>query len=145
MCFSITPDVSVSMPEELLERLDAQAAAHEYTGRSEVVRESTRSLLGEFEDDTLEDRALAGTVSVLYDFGTPRVERRVTELRHEFDTAVAANGHSHVDDCCLDLFVLEAELEEISSFVGKLRAIDGVENVDYSLIPLDPGGRLPEE
>jgi CopG family transcriptional regulator, nickel-responsive regulator len=137
--------VSVSMPEELLERLDAHAAAHEYTGRSEVVRESTRSLLGEFEDDTFEDRALAGTVSVRYDFGATRVERRITKLRHEFETAVTANDHSHVDEYCLDLFVLEAGLEEISSFVGKLRAVDGVENVDYSLIPLDQVGRLPED
>ncbi|WP_306055332.1 CopG family ribbon-helix-helix protein [Natronococcus wangiae] len=138
------PVVSVSMPEELLEQLDAHAAAHEYTGRSEVVRESARSLLTEFEDGRFEDRPLVGTVSVRYDFGTPRVERRVTELRHEFDTAVAANDHSHVDDYCLDLFVLEAELEEISSFVGKLRAVDGVGTVDYLLVPLDSVGQLPE-
>jgi CopG family transcriptional regulator, nickel-responsive regulator len=129
--------VSVSMPDALLERLDDHAVAHEYTGRSEVVRESTRSLLTEFDDDELAGTALAGTVSVLYDFGTPSIERRVTALRHEFDTAVAANDHSHVDDYCLDLFVLEADLDVISSFVGKLRAVDGVKHVDYSLVPLD--------
>ncbi|MFC4436387.1 MULTISPECIES: CopG family ribbon-helix-helix protein [Natrialbaceae] len=97
-----------------------------------------------FEDDRLKDAYLAGTVSVLYDFGTPCIERRVTELRHEFDAAVAANDHSHVDDYCLDLFVLEAELEEISSFVGKLWAVGGVESVDYSLVSLDAVGQLPE-
>lgn len=138
------PVVSVSMPEELLERLDAHAAAHEYTGPSEVVRESARSLLTEFEDERFEDAHLAGTVSVLYDFGTPCIERRVTELRHEFDAAVAANDHSHVDDYCLDLFVLETELDVISSFVGKLRTVDGVENVDYSLVSLDTVDQLPD-
>ncbi|WP_394740555.1 CopG family ribbon-helix-helix protein [Natronococcus roseus] len=72
-----------------------------------------------------------------YDFGTQRVERRVAELRHEFDDAIAANDHSHVADCCLDPFVLETEIDAIPSFVEKIRAIEGVEHVDYSLVPLD--------
>ncbi|AGB36142.1 putative transcriptional regulator with CopG/Arc/MetJ DNA-binding domain and metal-binding domain [Natronococcus occultus SP4] len=113
------PVVSVSMPEELLERLDAHASAHEYTGRSEVVRESTRALLEAFTDDRVEDGALAGTVDVRYDVGTPSVERRVAALRHEFDEAVAATDHSHVGDYCPDLFVLEADRETISSVVDK--------------------------
>ncbi|MFU8867442.1 CopG family ribbon-helix-helix protein [Natronococcus sp.] len=125
------------MPEELLERLDAHASAHEYSGRSEVVRESTRSLLEEFKDDRFEEVPLVGTVTVRYDFGTPSIERRVAELRHEFDDAVVANDHSHVADYCLDLFVLEAEIDAISSFVEKLRAIEDVERVDYSLVPLN--------
>lgn len=125
------------MPEELLERLDAHASAHEYSGRSEVVRESTRSLLEAFENDRFEEVSLAGTVAVRYEFGTQRIERRVAELRHGFDNVIAANDHSHVADYCLDLFVLEAESDAIASFVEKIRAIEGVEHVDYSLVPLD--------
>ena len=50
--------VSVSMPEELLERIDEFSDEHGYTGRSEVVRDAARDLLGEFEDARLEDRDL---------------------------------------------------------------------------------------
>ena len=45
--------VSVSMPEELLERIDQFADDHGYTGQSELVREAARGLLGEFEDAKL--------------------------------------------------------------------------------------------
>ena len=45
--------VSVSMPEALLERIDEFATEHGYTGRSEVIREASRELLGEFEDRSL--------------------------------------------------------------------------------------------
>ncbi|MDG5757926.1 CopG family ribbon-helix-helix protein [Natronococcus sp. A-GB1] len=128
--------VSLSMPEELLERLDDHASDHEYSGRSEVVREGTRSLLEAFEDDRFEEGALAGTVTVRYDFGTQRIERRVAALRHEFDDVIAATDHSHVADYCLDLFVLEAETDAIASFIEKLRAIEGVEHVHHSLVPL---------
>jgi CopG family nickel-responsive transcriptional regulator len=56
--------VSVSMPEELLERIGQFADDHDYTGRSEVLREASRNLLGEFEDKKLEDRELMGVVTV---------------------------------------------------------------------------------
>jgi CopG family transcriptional regulator, nickel-responsive regulator len=138
------PVVSVSMPDELLEQLDAHAAKHEQTSRSELLREGTRSLLAEFEDDRLGGAVLAATVSVLYDFGTPSVERRVTELRHEFNDVVVANDHSHVGDYCLDLLVLETDLDDVSSFVGKLRAIDGVGNVEYTLVPVENVERVPD-
>ncbi|OVE83841.1 CopG family ribbon-helix-helix protein [Natronolimnobius baerhuensis] len=163
------PVVSVSMPAELLERLDAVADDHDYTARSEVVRESARTLLSEFDDDRLEDRRLASTVTVLYEFANQSVERRVTDIRHEHETAIISNDHSHVgtartrddgDDAadpvtkatitdsqpgfCLDVFVLEGDLEEISQFVGQLRAVEGVDTVDYSLVPLDAVGQLPE-
>ncbi|ELY50628.1 CopG family ribbon-helix-helix protein [Natronorubrum bangense] len=138
------PVVSVSMPTELIERLDAHAAEHDYTGRSEVVREGARALLTEFDDDRLEDSSLAGVISVFYDFGTRHVERRVTELRHEHNDHIASNDHSHVDDYCVDLFVLEADLEDISTFVGKLRAIEDVEAVDYSLVPLESMNQLQD-
>nr|WP_317627638.1 ribbon-helix-helix domain-containing protein [Halorubrum sp. BOL3-1] len=41
--------VSISMPEALLEHIDEFADEHGYSGRSEVVREGTRTLLEEFQ------------------------------------------------------------------------------------------------
>jgi len=130
--------VSVSMPDELLERLDQFADEHGYTGRSEVVREASRNLLGEFEDVRLEDRELMGIVTVLFDYETTTVEERMMHLRHEHDELVASNFHSHVGDhYCMELFVLEGSLEDISTFVGKIRATQDVLTVDYSVNPVD--------
>ena len=136
------PVVSVSMPTALLEELDALAEDHDYSGRSEVVREASRTLLREFDDDRLENRPLAAIVSVRYDFGTQSVERQLTALRHEYDDHIVGNDHSHVDDYCLELYVLECDQERISSFVGQCRSIDAVDRVDYTLMPLDDVGQL---
>ncbi|MFC4988733.1 nickel-responsive transcriptional regulator NikR [Saliphagus infecundisoli] len=130
--------VSVSMPDGLLERIDQFAEDHGYTGRSEVVREAGRNLLGEFEDTRLEDRELMGVVTVLFDYETTSVEERMMRLRHEHEALVASNFHTHVGDHhCMELFVLEGELEDISTFVGKIRATQDVLTVDYSVIPVD--------
>ncbi len=135
--------VSVSMPEELLDRIDQFAEEHGYTGRSEVIREASRNLLGEFEDTRLEDRDLMGIVTVLFNYETTSVEERMMHLRHEHEHIVASNFHSHVGNHhCMELFVLEGTLEEISRFVGRVRATKDTLTVDYSVMPVDEFGSL---
>jgi len=134
--------VSVSMPDGLLDRIDQFADDHGYTGRSEVVRESARKLLGEFEDVRLEDRQLMAIVTVVFDFETTSVEERMMHLRHQHEGLVATNFHSHVGEHrCMELFVLEGELTEISTFVGKIRATQDTLSVDYSVVPIDQFGQ----
>jgi CopG family nickel-responsive transcriptional regulator len=130
--------VSVSMPDNLLERIDTFADDHGYTGRNEVVREAARNLLGEFEDKRLEDRELMGIVTVLFDYETTRVEERMMHLRHKHDDLVASNFHSHVGNrYCMELFILDGPLEDISTFVGKIRATQDTVSVDYSVNPVE--------
>jgi len=130
--------VSVSMPEELVDRIDKFAEDHGYTGRSEVLREASRNLLGEFEDRRLEGRELMGVVTVLFDFETTSVEEKMMRLRHEHEGLVASNFHSHVGShYCMELFVLEGSLAEISTFVGKVRATQDTLTIDYSVLPVD--------
>jgi len=130
--------ISISMPDGLVERIDEFTEEHGYTGRSEFVREAARNLLGEFEDKQLEDRELLGVVTVVFDYETTNVEERMMGLRHEHEEIVATNVHSHVGDhYCMELFVLEGSLDEISTFVGKIRATQDTKTVDYSVTPLD--------
>src|SRR6056297_2373878 len=130
--------VSISMPAELEARIDTFAEEHGYTGRSEVVREAVRNLMGEFEDKRLEDRDLMAIVTVLFDYETTTVEEKMMHLRHDHEDLVVSNFHSHVGDhYCMELFVLEGELEAISSFVGKIRATKDTVSVDYSVHPVD--------
>src|SRR6056297_373293 len=135
--------VSVSMPDELLERIDDFADNHGYTGRSEVFREAARNLLGEFQDKRLEDRELMAVVTVMFDYETTTVEEKMMHLRHDHQELVASNFHSHVGDhYCMELFVLEGELDAIATFVGKIRATKDTLSVDYSVLPVDDIGML---
>lgn len=130
--------VSVSMPDELIEQIDRFVEEHGYTGRSEVIREGARSLFDEFEDRDLADRQLMSIVTVLFNFETSDIEQSMTNLRHEYETLVTSNLHSHVGDgICMELFILEGDLDEISTFVGKVRATEEMLSIDYSVIPVD--------
>ncbi len=130
--------VSISMPEDLLDRIDEFADQHGYTGRSEVMREAARDLLGEFEDRELADRPLMGVITVLFNYDTLTVEERMMRLRHEHEDLVSSNVHTHVGEhYCLELFVVEGNLTQISEFVGKIRATQDTVAVDYSVLPVD--------
>ncbi len=130
--------VSISMPDSLLERLDSFADEHGFSGRSEVLREASRTLMEEFEDPRLEERELMGIVTVLFDYETTDVEEAMIDLRHEYEDLVASNLHSHVGDHnCMELFVLEGRLDEISAFVGRVRATQDTLLLDHSVVPVD--------
>ncbi|MFW5955836.1 MAG: nickel-responsive transcriptional regulator NikR [Halorhabdus sp.] len=139
------PIVSVSMPDELVDRLDQFAADHGYSGRSEVIRDASRELLQEFDDESLENRRLMATVTVLFDYQTGDIERKMMDVRHEYDDVVASNFHTHVGDKnCLELFVLEGSMDAISTVVGAIRATKDVHTVGYSVLPMDDGRVLLE-
>ncbi|AOW79476.1 CopG family transcriptional regulator [Halodesulfurarchaeum formicicum] len=136
--------VSISMPDSLLERLDAFAEEHGFTGRSEVLREAGRTLMEEFDEKRLEDRDLMAIVTVLFDYQTTDVEEALIDLRHEYEDLVASNLHSHVgENNCMELFVLEGDLDEISEFVGRLRATKDTLLLDHSVVPVDDLGDKP--
>ena len=79
-----------------------------------------------------------GIVTVMFDYETTSVEERMMRLRHKHEDLVASNFHSHVGaHHCMELFVLEGSLENISTFVGKIRATKDTLNVDYSVMPVD--------
>ncbi|MFD1632816.1 CopG family ribbon-helix-helix protein (plasmid) [Haloplanus ruber] len=129
--------VSISMPEALLERIDGFADEHGYSGRSEVVREGTRTLLEEFQGRNIDGQKHMCTVTVVFEYCQPAVQQRLTGVRHEYDTIVSATTHAHVQDqYCMELYVLEGPTEALSGFVNTVRAVPDVRAVDYSITSL---------
>lgn len=128
--------VSVSLPDHLLERIDEFSEKHGYSGRSELVRDAARNLLGEFQDQKLQDHELVGTVTAIFD--DTGVEKSMIDLRHEYDGIVKSNVHSHIgEEYCMEHFVLEGSLDEIRDFVGSVRSTSNVLSINYSVNPID--------
>ena len=122
------------MPEALLERIDEFADVHGYSGRSEVVREGTRTLLEEFQERNIDGQKHTCTVTVVFEYCQPAVQQRLTGVRHEYDAIVSATTHAHVQDqYCMELFVIEGTTEALSGFVNTVRTVPDVRAVDYSI------------
>ncbi|ELY97799.1 CopG family transcripitonal regulator [Natrialba aegyptia DSM 13077] len=87
--------VSVSMPEELLNQIDQFADNHGYTGRSEVLREASRNLLGEFEDKKLEDIEGDVVVIIAFNYEHEAVIEEIHDVQHQFQDVITTTDHIH--------------------------------------------------
>ncbi|SDD62221.1 CopG family ribbon-helix-helix protein [Natrinema hispanicum] len=131
--------VSVSMPEDLLKKIDELVEVHDYSGRSEVFREAGRKLIREFQDQSLENRELIAIVTALFPYDSRAVETKMTELRHTHADAVRSNSHSCIcdDRGCVETFIIEGDLTDVSEFVRDVEATNEDVQVEYSLFPVD--------
>jgi len=83
------------MPEALLERIDEFVDTNGYSGRSEVVREGTRTLLEEFHGQYIEGQRHMCTVTATFEYCQPTVQQRLTNVRREYDSLVSESSHTH--------------------------------------------------
>jgi len=134
--------VTVSMPSELLAEIDDLVEEHDYSGRSEVVRNASRKLVAEFRQRTLDGRQLASVVTVLYPYNSSDIEAGLHDIRHDHSPLIASTTHNCLgdDQGCIETFVLECGLDELSAFVRDLEATGEQLQVDYSVYPVDEIG-----
>jgi CopG family nickel-responsive transcriptional regulator len=133
------PIVSSSMPERLRDDLDRFAADHGFSGRSEVIREACQSLLEEYRATDETDQRVLGTVTAAFGYDAPDIERRMMDVRHEFEASIRSNSHDCLDDNagCVETFVLEADHDEFLQFIATVRGVDESVSLDYTTVPID--------
>ena len=131
--------VSSSMTERLRDDLDTFAEEHGYTGRSEVIREACQSLLEEYQETDDEDRRVLATVTAAFGYDEPEIERRMMDIRHEFEALVRSNSHNCLEGNagCVETFVIEAAHNDVLRFIGTVRGADESVSVEYTVVPVD--------
>jgi len=127
------------MTERLRDDLDRFADEHGYTGRSEVIREACQSLLEEYRETEEAERRVVGTVTAVFGYDEPEIERRMMDIRHEFEGSIRSNSHNCLADNegCVESFVVEASHAEVLRFIGTVRAADESVSVEYTAVPVD--------
>jgi len=127
------------MTERLRDDLDAFAEEHGYTGRSEVIREACQSLLEEYQETDYEDRRVLATVTAVFGYDEPEIERRMMDIRHEFEASIRSNSHNCLEGNagCVETFVIEAAHDDVLRFIGTVRGADESVSVEYTVAPAD--------
>lgn len=129
--------VSVSLTYELLEKLDEFMREKGYASRSEAIRDAIRSMLSEYELSRFERGRVTATITVISEHEKHDLDEKLMKLRHEHDNIVSGNMHIHLGKMyCLEIFITEGESEEVLNFIGRLRAMRGVQQVKYTIVPL---------
>lgn len=131
------PIVSISLTSDLLKKIDAFMRERSYSSRSEAIRDAIRDLLSEFELSRFETGKVTATITVISGHERHDVDERLMRLRHEHDEIVSSNMHIHLGKTyCLEVFITEGEAEKVLGFISRIRAMRGIQQVKYTIIPL---------
>ena len=129
--------VSITLPSELLKKFDEFIKTRGYYSRSEAFRDAIRNLIAEAEVASFKGGRVATTIMITCDYARKDVDRRVSEVRHEFDDVVIENVHRHIEEkYCLEIFIAEGTLGRILDLVGRIRGMRGILQVKALFMPL---------
>ena len=118
---------SVTMPEDLLDRLDAYAARRgTNTNRSEVLRDLVRERL---VDETLEvpDEEVVGSITMVYDHHVPGLAARLSKIQHRHTSEIVSSMHVHLDhDDCLEVIAVRGQGRVVANMADCILGLKGV-------------------
>jgi len=131
------PIISISLTSELLKKMDALMRERGYSSRSELIRDAIRDFLSEYELGRFKKGMVTATITVISRHERRDVDERLMRLRHEHDDLVFGNMHVHIGKTyCLEIFITQGEVDEVLNFIGRIRAIRGVQQVKYTVTPI---------
>lgn len=118
---------SVTMPEALLEELDAYTARRgTNTNRSEVLRDLVRERLVD-EATSVPDAEVAGSITMVYDHHTPGLSAKLDRIQHRHATEIVSTMHIHLDHhSCLELIAVRGPAQIISNMADCMTGLKGV-------------------
>jgi CopG family transcriptional regulator, nickel-responsive regulator len=87
--------ISISLPEPLLGQLDAMVDARGFESRSAAVAEMISHQLAAHQRE-LGDQVMAGTITLLYDHTTARLQKTLADLQHAHVEEVISSLHIHL-------------------------------------------------
>jgi CopG family nickel-responsive transcriptional regulator len=125
--------ISLSLPTELLEELDAILGKDHSATRSEVIRQAVRMYLSEYNElDKIKGNVIA-TISVLYEKTEKNEE--LFQLQHHFGEMITAYLHSHLTkDDCLEVLVVKGSAQRLKSLIDGLKANKPVRQLRFSVM-----------
>jgi len=125
--------ISLTIPTHLVEDLDDAVETWEYSSRSEAFRDALRMFLSSLEFQSDLETAHCGSITTIYRHGDHSINDEMLELQHEMSDLIIATQHVHLDShLCLETMVVNGSGEQIKQLVNSLRALDGMEQVQFT-------------
>ena len=125
--------ISVSLPTDLLEELDAALGEEKAANRSEVLRQALRGYLTQYKKIKELEGTVIATISVLYSKEDKNEE--LFRLQHEFSDMITAYLHSHLTETsCLEVMVIKGASQRFKQLIDGLKANKPVKQIKFSVL-----------
>lgn len=124
----MTKRFGVSIPDELLDKLDKLAKKKGYSNRSEVLRDLVRDRFVD-EEWTAPAGEVVGTVTLVYNHHSHELSDKLTDLQHSHYKNIVSTTHIHLDEHnCLEVLVVRGKSRKVREIADRLIATKGVKH-----------------
>jgi CopG family nickel-responsive transcriptional regulator len=124
----MTKRFGVSIPDELLAKLDKLAKKKGYSNRSEVLRDLIRDRFVE-EEWSGGDTEVVGTVTLVYNHHAHDLSDKLADLQHSHFKNIISTTHIHLDEHnCLEVLVVRGKSRKVREIADLLIATKGVKH-----------------
>jgi CopG family nickel-responsive transcriptional regulator len=129
----------ISLDEGLLGQFDALINEKGYPNRSEAIRDLIRDSLVQDKWEAGKEECV-GTITLVYSHETRELTDNLTEIQHEFHSAVISTMHIHLDGHnCLEVLVVRGPGNDIKKIADKLIGTRGVKHGKLSVTTTGQG------
>jgi len=125
--------ISLSIPESLLEQVDATIAERGFASRSEITRQALRLFLK--KDIPIEnlDGEIVATVTIIYQEEANR--ERLLNAQHVYSGLVSTFLHAHIHEgYCLEVIILKGPAQTIRKFTDSLRTNEQITQINTTIL-----------
>lgn len=124
---------SVSLPESLLDELDAMVKRRGYASRSQAVAALARDGLVEYAAQ-LGTASVAGTISLVYDHRKTGLQARLAAIQHKYYLLVVTSMHVHLEHHhYMEVLLVQGPAEQLQTLADELVTVRGVKQGKLSL------------
>ena len=137
--------ISISLPDTLSVQLDEMVRERGFESRSQAIAEMVSRQVTDYKKE-LGNEIMAGTITLLYDHSTPRLQKLLADLQHEHIKEVISSLHVHLmHSQTMEVILVQGPAAELQLLADKMITNRGVISGNLQLnATLIPQLHLPE-
>jgi CopG family nickel-responsive transcriptional regulator len=121
--------LSISLPTDLVERLDAMIAERGLSNRSQTIAELIRHEVAVHSENQF-DLVIAGTITLIYRAESGRVRDALAQTQLTYLKEVISSQHVFLeDDQSLEVLLVQGPAQRLRSLCDDLRKVRGVQQI----------------
>jgi CopG family nickel-responsive transcriptional regulator len=125
--------VSLSIPNNLLLRVNGYIVEQGFANRSEIIRQALRAYMAEGRKlDELQGKVTA-IITIVYRREAKRSQ--ITDVQHNFGPAVDTFLHTHIEEgYCVEIIVARAEANVVKALIQALKANEEITDAKVTIL-----------
>ena len=124
--------ISISVPDKLLERVDATIKEMGFASRSEITRQALRFFLIEETKLIENDEAISATITIIYKGEGKRDQ--IFNIQHQYSNVISTFLHTHVEQYCLEVIVVKGPTKIVKKLVDALRSNENIIQIKIAVL-----------